>query len=106
MKKENIEINECEIQNSEIFEQIDGLQQAKQDQESNLLTVQKRYVECIAKHYENKGLSHDELIKAGNKGLLAAAERFQPNAKFRFVAYAVWWIRHYILLAINDKNNQ
>lgn len=106
MKKENIEINECEIQNSEIFEQIEGLQQAKQDQESNLLTVQKLYVECIAKHYENKGLSHDELIKAGNKGLLAAAERFQPNEKFRFVAYAVWWIRHYILLAINDKNNQ
>lgn len=106
MKKGNNEINECEIHNCEIFEQIEGLQQAKQDQESNLLTVQKRYVECIANHYENKGLSHEELIKAGNKGLLAAAERFRPNAKFRFVAYAVWWIRHYILLAINDKNKQ
>lgn len=106
MKKENIEINECEIQNSEIFEQIDGLQQAKQDPECNLLTVQKRYVECIAKHFENQGLPHDELIKAGNKGLLAAAERYRPNAKFRFVAYAVWWIRHYILLAIEEKNIQ
>lgn len=106
MSKEEIEIKDNEIQNNEIFEQIEGLQQATQDPESNLLTVQKRYVECIAKHYENQGLSHDELISAGNKGLIAAAERFRPNAKFRFVAYAVWWIRHYILLAINDKNNQ
>lgn len=106
MSKKDVESIECSIQNNEIFEQIDGLQQAKQDQECNLLTVQKRYVECIAKHYENKGLSHDELIKAGNKGLLAAAERFRPNTKFRFVAYAVWWIRHYILLAIDEKNNQ
>lgn len=106
MKKEEIEIKECEIQNNEIFEQINGLQHAKQDPESNLQTVQKRYVECIAKHYENQGLSHEELIAAGNKGLLAAAERFRPNTKFRFVAYAVWWIRHYILLAIDEKNNQ
>lgn len=104
MKKKDIEIKEGEIQNSEIFEQIEGLQQAKQDKESNLQTVQNRYVECIAKHYENQGLSHDELISAGNKGLIAAAERFRPNAKFRFVAYAVWWIRHYILLAIEEKN--
>lgn len=104
MSKKDVESIECSIQNNEIFEQIDGLQQAKQDTESNLLTVQKRYVECIAKHYENQGLSHDELIKAGNKGLLAAAERFRPNAKFRFVAYAVWWIRHYIVLAIDNKN--
>lgn len=106
MRKKDVESIECSIQNNEIFEQIEGLQQAKQDTESNLLTVQKRYVECIAKHYENQGLSHDELIAAGNKGLLAAAERFQPNSKFRFVAYAVWWIRHYILLAIDNKNNQ
>lgn len=104
MSKEEIEIKDNEILNNEIFEQIDGLQKAKQDPECNLLTVQKRYVECIAKHFENQGLSHDELIKAGNKGLLAAAEHYRPNAKFRFVAYAVWWIRHYILLAIEEKN--
>ena len=81
MSKEEVEIKENEILNNEIFEQIDGLQQAKQDPECNLLTVQKRYVECIAKHYENKGLSHDELIKAGNKGLLAAAERLIPTKR-------------------------
>lgn len=91
---------------NEVFKQIDGLQQARQDKDCNLLTVQKRYVECIAKHFENQGLSHDELIKAGNKGLIAAAERYRPNAKFRFVAYAVWWIRHYIILAIEENKGQ
>lgn len=107
MKKENIEIKECEILNNEFFEQIDGLQQAKQDQESNLLTTQKRYVECIAKLYEDQGLSHEELISAGNKGLITAFERYRPNPRFRFVAYAVWWIRESIQEALKriSKNN-
>lgn len=100
MSKKDVESKE-----NEIFEQIDGLQQAKQDPECNLLTVQNRYVECIAKHYENQGLSHDEMIAAGNKGLLVAAECYRPNTRFRFVAYAVWWIRHYILLAIEENKN-
>lgn len=106
MNKKDIEIKESEILNNEIFEQNEDLKQAKQDQESNLQTVQARYVECIARLYENQGLSHEELISAGNKGLIVAAERFKPNAKFRFVAYAVWWIRHYILQAIIEKEKE
>lgn len=106
MNKKDIEIKESEIQNNEIIEQNEDLKQAKQDQGNNLLTDHARYVESIAKLYENQGLSLDELISAGNKGLIAAAEHFQPNAKFRFVAYAVWWIRHYILLAIEEKKKQ
>ena len=66
--------------------------------------IQKRYVECIARLHENQGLSHDELISAGNKGFIAATERFRPNEKFRFVAYAVWWIRASIQEALEQTS--
>ncbi len=105
MKKKDFQLNLCEILNNNIFEQTVTLKQAKQDPESNLQVVQNRYVECIAKLYENQGLSHDELISAGNKGLLKAAENYHPNKKFKFAAYAVWWIRHYILQAIQEKKH-
>lgn len=107
MNTKDIEIKESEILNNEILEQNEDLKQAKQDPEGNLLTTQKRYVECIAKLYEDQGLSHEELISAGNKGLITAVERYRPNPRFRFVAYAVWWIRESIQEALKriSKNN-
>lgn len=77
----------------------------KENEILNIETTHKGIVECIAKLYESQGLSHEELISAGNSGLLVAAERFQPNEKYSFIAYATWWIRHYILQAIQEKKN-
>ena len=55
-----------------------------------------RLVVAIAKQYANHNLSMDELIEAGNKGLVLAAENFDESRGFKFIPYAVWWIRQSI----------
>lgn len=50
-------------------------------------------------------LSLDELIAEGNKGLIAAAEHFDENRGFKFISYAVWWIRNSMLWAVEQKAN-
>lgn len=65
--------------------------------ESNL-----RFVVSIAKSYVNKGLDLEDLISEGNVGLLKAYEGFNINKNFKFITYAVWWIRQSILLAIQE----
>lgn len=62
-----------------------------------------RLVASVAKLFENKGLSHEELIAAGNRGLQKAEEHYKPNTRFCFTAYAVWWIRQCIIQTIKDK---
>lgn len=64
-----------------------------------------RLIASVTKHFENQGLSHEELIAAGNRGLLKAEEHYKPTTRFRFIAYAVWWIRQSIIQALKDKNN-
>ena len=58
------------------------------------------FVVSVAKQYLNKGLSLEELIKAGNKGLEMAARKFDPTRGFKFIAYAVWFIRQCIIAEI------
>lgn len=65
-----------------------------------------RLVASVAKLFENQGLSHEELIAAGNRGLRKAEEHYSPNAHFSFVAYAVWWIRQRILDALNIQKSE
>lgn len=72
----------------------------------NEIEKNERLVAAIAKQYENSGLTHEELIKAGTQGVDEAEQYFQSNWKFRFPAYAVWWIRHHILLAIEEKEKE
>ena len=62
-----------------------------------------RFVISVAKQYQNKGLSLVDLIQEGNYGLLVAAESYDPTKGFRFISYAVWWIRQAILKAITDQ---
>lgn len=64
-----------------------------------------RLVASVAKLFENQGLSHEELIAAGNRGLHKAEELYKPNTRFRFIAYAVWWIRQSILETINENQD-
>ena len=62
-----------------------------------------RFVISVAKQYQNKGLSLVDLIQEGNYGLLVAAESYDPTKGFRFISYAVWWIRQAIMKAITDQ---
>lgn len=63
-----------------------------------------RFVVSVAKQYQNKGLSLPDLINEGNIGLMKAAEKFDETRGFKFISYAVWWIRQRIQQAIAEKS--
>ena len=64
-----------------------------------------RFVTAVAKKYANNSLSMDELIKVGNKGLVLAAETFDESRGFKFICYAIWWVRQSIEKEIEKSNN-
>jgi RNA polymerase primary sigma factor len=63
-----------------------------------------RFVVSVAKQYQNQGLSLPDLINEGNLGLIKAAEKFDETRGFKFISYAVWWIRQAILQAIAEES--
>ena len=79
---------------------IEHAREGDQSSKDKLTSVYKDFVEEVAKEYQNKGLDLSELIAEGLKGLLKAAEKFDETRGFRFIDYAVWWVRESMLQAL------
>lgn len=99
-----------ELSKIDVLTQEEEIRLAKEvktgDQQAldKLVRANLRFVVSVAKQYENNTLSVSDLINEGNIGLIRAAQKFDPDRGFKFISYAVWWIRQSIMLALSEKS--
>lgn len=92
------------INSDEEVELIKRIKNGDQVAFDKLINSNLRFVVSVAKQYQNQGLSLSDLINEGNIGLIKAARRFDETRGFKFISYAVWWIRQSILQALADNS--
>ncbi|MFH1861260.1 MAG: sigma-70 family RNA polymerase sigma factor [bacterium] len=99
------EIGEVELLNPEDEIELSRLiKEGNQQALEKLTKANLRFVVSVAKQYQNQGLSLGDLINEGNLGLIKAAKRFDETRGFKFISYAVWWIRQSILQALAEQS--
>jgi RNA polymerase primary sigma factor len=109
-ESESLEKYLAEIGKEEMIsveEEVDLAQRIKKGDRKALEQLTRanlRFVVSVAKQYQNQGLSLPDLINEGNVGLIKAAEKFDETRGFKFISYAVWWIRQSILQAIAEQS--
>ena len=99
-----------EISKVEMITAEEEVELARRIREGDQMALEKlckanlRFVVSVAKQYQNQGLSLPDLINEGNLGLIKAAEKFDETRGFKFISYAVWWIRQSILQALAEQS--
>src|SRR2546421_8224876 len=99
------EIGKVELISPDEEVQLAGrIKQGDQAALDKLTKANLRFVVSVAKQYQNQGLSLPDLINEGNLGLIKAAQRFDETRGFKFISYAVWWIRQSILQSLAEQS--
>jgi len=98
VRKHNIVTPEIEV---ELAKRIQG---GDTNAIEELVTANLRFVIAVAKDYQNQGVPLADLISEGNYGLITAAKRFDYTKGYRFISYAVWWVKQAILQSLNDNS--
>ena len=90
----------------EQMDMIARIQQGCKEAEEELKRANIRFVASLAKQYLDMGINDDELLSAGMEGLVVAGHRYDASRGYKFVTYAIWWVRQAILNALQDSGNE